>query len=376
MYELNLAGHISRLRHERNITQEELADFLGVTKASVSKWENAQSTPDLQLLIHLAAFFDVTVDKLLGYEPQLSREQIRRCYAGLCKDFVKLPFEEVLEKTRSLAHKYYSCYPLLLELVVLYWNHYMLAKTKEGQNHILEEAVVWCRHILENCSDVGVCSDALVLKAGLDLQLGRAAEAIEALEPISDPYRLAGQDAALLVQAYQTAGKQEKAKSYVQVKQYLDLLNLVGNSILSLALYEDDLGRCEETIHRITGMMEQYHLQQLHPNLAAQFYYQSAVVYAQNGKNENAIAALSSFEKCINELLRGGKTVLHGDSYFDLLDTWIERLPLGEMAPRDQSLVRQSVQGMFSHPAFEGIKDSREFQRLADRMAKGGEEHA
>ena len=39
------------------ITQEELADFLGVTKASISKWENAQSTPDLMLLLQLSAFF-------------------------------------------------------------------------------------------------------------------------------------------------------------------------------------------------------------------------------------------------------------------------------------------------------------------------------
>lgn len=376
MYELNLADHIAKLRHERKITQEELADFLGVTKASVSKWENAQSTPDLQLLIHLAAFFDVTVDELLGYEPQLSGEQIRRCYAELSGDFVKLPFEEVLEKIRSLAHKYYSCYPLLLELVILYWNHHMLAETEERKNQILEEAVIWCRHILKNCKDVGMCSDALVLKAGLDLQLGRAAEAMEALEPISDPCRLAGQDGSLLVQAYQMLGKQEKAKSYVQVKQYLDLLNLIGNSILSLALYENDFGRCEETIHRITKVMEQYHLQQIHPNLAAQFYYQSAIVYAQNGKNENAVDALRSFEKCISELLKGEQIVLHGDSYFDLLDTWIERLPLGDMSPRNQSLVRQSVQGAFSHPAFEGIKTNREFQRLVYRMSKGGEEHA
>ena len=81
MYELNLADNITRLRHERRITQEELADFLGVTKASVSKWENAQSIPDLLLLLQLAAFFDITIDQLLGYEPQLSREQIRCFYA-------------------------------------------------------------------------------------------------------------------------------------------------------------------------------------------------------------------------------------------------------------------------------------------------------
>ena len=50
MDRLKLSDNIIRLRHERKITQEELADFLGVTKASVSKWENAQSTPDLMLL--------------------------------------------------------------------------------------------------------------------------------------------------------------------------------------------------------------------------------------------------------------------------------------------------------------------------------------
>ncbi len=57
MYGLDLADNIARLRHERKITQEELADFLGVTKASVSKWENAQSTPDLLMVLELATFF-------------------------------------------------------------------------------------------------------------------------------------------------------------------------------------------------------------------------------------------------------------------------------------------------------------------------------
>ena len=57
MDRLKLSDNIIRLRHERKITQEELADFLGVTKASISKWENAQSTPDLMLLLQLSAFF-------------------------------------------------------------------------------------------------------------------------------------------------------------------------------------------------------------------------------------------------------------------------------------------------------------------------------
>ena len=78
MERLNLSDNIIRLRRERKITQEELADFLGVTKASVSKWENAQSVPDILLLLQLAAFFDITIDELIGYDPQLTREQIGR----------------------------------------------------------------------------------------------------------------------------------------------------------------------------------------------------------------------------------------------------------------------------------------------------------
>ena len=58
MYELNLAKNITRLRRDKKIKQEELADFLGVTKASVSKWENAQSIPDIMLLLSMASFFE------------------------------------------------------------------------------------------------------------------------------------------------------------------------------------------------------------------------------------------------------------------------------------------------------------------------------
>lgn len=375
MYELNLANNITRLRHEKKITQEELADFIGVTKASVSKWENAQSMPDLMLLIQLAAFFDVTIDELLGYEPQLSQKQIRRCYAGLSKDFAQLSIDEAFQKTRMLARRYYSCYPLLLQLCILYLNHYMLAEEKEEQTRLLEEAAGWCVHILEDCSDVGLCRDALVLRAKLDLQLGRTEETIAALEPSADPNRLAGQEGVILTQAYCMAGEEEKARSYIQVKEYQDLLNLVEDAVLSLSVYGNDMERCEKTIERINGVMEKYQLEQLHPNAAAQFHYQSAVTYALNGRDRDVIKALESFEKCVNGLLHAGQFVLHGDAYFDMLDTWIERLPLGDMAPRDKAFVWQNIQEALSHPVFYRIKEKKEFQQIVRRLTKGGEDH-
>ena len=103
----NLWDNIARLRRERKITQEELADFLGVTKAAVSKWENRQTTPDILLLPQLASFFEVTIDELVGYEACLSGEQIRRCYKDLCDDFARLPFSRAMEKYGSRSFNVY-----------------------------------------------------------------------------------------------------------------------------------------------------------------------------------------------------------------------------------------------------------------------------
>ena len=86
---LKIAENIYQRRKEKNITQEELADFMMVTKASVSKWETGQSYPDILLLPKLATFFNVTVDELIGYEPQLSLEQIKKIYEDFSKDITK-----------------------------------------------------------------------------------------------------------------------------------------------------------------------------------------------------------------------------------------------------------------------------------------------
>ncbi|MCI8292401.1 MAG: helix-turn-helix transcriptional regulator [Hespellia sp.] len=368
MNALHLSDNIIRLRHERKLTQEELADFIGVTKASVSKWEHAQSMPDLLLLPQLASFFGVSIDELIGYEAQLSEEQIRRYYAELSKDFVQLPFHEVVEKIRFLAHQYYSCYPFLIQLCVLYWNHFMLAETEEERVQLLQEAIVWCDRILDHCSNVGVCGEALTVKAGISLQLGKVAEVIDILEPASDPFHVAGQSEAILIQAYQMVGDIAKAKSYIQAKQYINLLNMVGNAVLFLTLYRTDLKLCEETIRRIQGVMDLYELRALHPNLAAQFYFQEAVLYAANEKKKETLEALASFEKSIGELLKSGQPKLHGDAYFDLLDEWIDRLPLGSMAPRDSKFVQQSIEEAFTNPAFDWIQNDEAFQRIVGRL--------
>ena len=68
--QVQLAEQIRTFRREKHLTQEQLAEVLGVTVGTVSKWEGGSSTPDLSLIMELADFFGTSVDVLLGYRQQ------------------------------------------------------------------------------------------------------------------------------------------------------------------------------------------------------------------------------------------------------------------------------------------------------------------
>lgn len=69
------AQRITQLRKERSMTQEQLAQELGITAQAVSKWENGQSYPDILLLPKLAEVYGVRVDELLGCAPEKDEDE-------------------------------------------------------------------------------------------------------------------------------------------------------------------------------------------------------------------------------------------------------------------------------------------------------------
>ena len=84
---LNIGENIRRLRRGMDMTQEQLADKLGVAYQSVSRWENGTTYPDMEFLPALSSIFGVTVDELLGMEESKKKEQIierYREYGELC----------------------------------------------------------------------------------------------------------------------------------------------------------------------------------------------------------------------------------------------------------------------------------------------------
>ena len=65
---MELHKNIKELRKHKGLRQEELAELMGVSTASVSKWETGQCAPELTVLMELADYFEVSVDALMGHQ--------------------------------------------------------------------------------------------------------------------------------------------------------------------------------------------------------------------------------------------------------------------------------------------------------------------
>ena len=361
---LHFSDNLLFLRRKKGITQEALADFIGVTKASVSKWENKQSFPDILLLPYLASFFDVTVDELLGYEPQLSKEQIQKFYYDLASDFGQFPFEDVMKRCNKLIKKYYSCYPFLLQMAILYLNHFMLSDTPQRQIEILTEASNLCSHILSNCTNIGICNDSTILKAAINLQLQNPKEVIDVLEELQNPYRLVHSSDTLLVKAYELEKNMEKADQFAQISLFNHLISLIQNSTLYLRLHNQEPTRCNEIIHRTNELIQLFHVDQLHPNSSILFYYEVSIIFCMQQNKELALDWLKKYVHLLLDVLDNDKLTLHGDSYFPQLDNWFEQSPLGSAAPRDITIIRNSAAQSLCHPAFSILDSEKTFKML------------
>lgn len=64
-----LADNIHALRRQRGLSQEQLAEALGVSRQAISKWENNTAVPELDRLQAMAVFFDVSLDELTSNQP-------------------------------------------------------------------------------------------------------------------------------------------------------------------------------------------------------------------------------------------------------------------------------------------------------------------
>ena len=138
--------NLKNLRRERNLTQENVADILGVSFQSVSKWERGESYPDITMLPVIASFFKVSVDDLLGVNEAENEEKIEKyVYDITCLTDHKAALE--------IAKKAIAEFPGNFELLSLYMSRLIAVKGHgEEAMSILSEVRSIYDNIQANCT--------------------------------------------------------------------------------------------------------------------------------------------------------------------------------------------------------------------------------
>ena len=62
---MNFGEQIKKIRAEKNLTQQKMADMLNVSRQAVSNWENDKNLPDIEMIINMSRAFNMTLDELV-----------------------------------------------------------------------------------------------------------------------------------------------------------------------------------------------------------------------------------------------------------------------------------------------------------------------
>lgn len=115
---LSLPENISALRKEHEMTQEQLAEALGVSFAAVSKWERGIATPELNLITEMADLFEVSIDALIGY--RFRNNDREAVIARLKQYFHESGSGDIFADVEKALKRYPNCFEVVYRSARLY----------------------------------------------------------------------------------------------------------------------------------------------------------------------------------------------------------------------------------------------------------------
>ena len=116
---MKIGGVIKKYRKEIGITQEEMANRLGVTTPAVNKWENGNSNPDIELLSPIARLLNISLGTLLSYHETLTSAEIEEIISKMDKMISEEGYEKTYEWALGIVNEYPNCSTLIWQVAVI-----------------------------------------------------------------------------------------------------------------------------------------------------------------------------------------------------------------------------------------------------------------
>lgn len=116
---MSIRQNIRELRRQQGLTQEQVAQRLGVSAPAVNKWEKGVSCPDIALLPALARLLKTDVNALLDFEEELTRQEVAEFVNQLATQGMQVGVEEAFQSAWEKIRQYPNCHALLVNTAMV-----------------------------------------------------------------------------------------------------------------------------------------------------------------------------------------------------------------------------------------------------------------
>ncbi len=255
-------GEVIRVyRKRKNMTQEEMANRLGVTAPAVNKWENGISQPDIMLLAPIARLLGISLDTLLSYKEELSTEEINSLVYEANAKLKSLSYEEAFQWAKGIIEQYPNSEPLIWQLAVIFdaWRLVRVIPNAEKYDEYINDCYV---HAL-NSEDEKIRTNAADSLFGFYSRKEQYEKAEEYLAYFSEQNPERKRKQAVIYSKTKRVNEAYKAYEELLFSGY-NMLNMVFHSFYMLAMQDKNLEKAHVIVEKQRALAKLFEMGEYH----------------------------------------------------------------------------------------------------------------
>lgn len=132
---MSLGEVIRKYRKTEGMTQEEMADRLGVTASAVNKWERGNSYPDITLLAPIARLLHISLDTLLSFRAELTKKEIGEILTEAQERLKEEAYEDAFSWAKRQISQYPDCEQLILQMALCFDAYRVVHEVAEEESY-------------------------------------------------------------------------------------------------------------------------------------------------------------------------------------------------------------------------------------------------
>ncbi|BCN28937.1 helix-turn-helix domain-containing protein [Anaeromicropila herbilytica] len=286
-----IGENIYKLRKQRNFTQQQLSEILGVSIAAISKWETGSAYPDIELLPKIASIFDVSIDYFFNYH--LDSIYNRTIVIDKAKQLSeKKEFSTAISMLKEALLRYPNDIPLKFKLAETMIFSGVIPPSDSEKFRVLIEANKELKEVIRNSKSRELIDESYYLLGMSYINLKEFEKAEEAINQLSQNNHMKTELA--LMRLYLEKGDINSAIKQFQINVFFSIVQIHTNSLWIEELFVDDL---ETAIMFYEMAIEAFKAFSNNNSCRfdvhiSQFYEKVALAYTKIGDFDKAISSL------------------------------------------------------------------------------------